>query len=183
MRLFIGIKPGENAINQLAEIVARLQNFPVPVKWIMRDNIHMTIKFIGDVDRKTADRIIFSLSKLKQHKKLNLSISGLGTFKRNGNIRVVYAEVERSGDLENLFNKIEDRLYIEGIEKEKRSFRPHFTLGRTKKNFKYPKIDEFIEKNRLYKIADFSIDTFTLFKSDLFRSGPVYTIMEKFRFN
>jgi len=144
------------------------------VKFVEKDNIHLTLKFIGDVPEEKIPEIKEKLGKIK-FKKFTCSVSGVGVFPDPEYIRIVWAGL-KCDEMPKLAAEVETAL--EGIgKKENRPFSSHVTIARVKR-----KIDakEFLEKHKEDNFGEFDIPEFVLMQSELSREGPTYTVLKKF---
>jgi 2'-5' RNA ligase len=129
MRLFIAINFAPALKNTLAGLVAELRQLPAAVKWVPPANIHLTLKFLGEVDAARAGEIGVAL----QHAAAGidpwwLEVRGAGVFPGWRNPRVIWAGVEAAAPLYNLQRRLSEELRSLGFAAD--SFTPHVTLGR-----------------------------------------------------
>jgi|YelNatPaOPRAMG01_1025707.scaffolds.fasta_scaffold250111_1 2'-5' RNA ligase len=173
-RLFLAIEIPNEVKDSFIPVIGEVKKFRGKV--VPLENIHLTVKFIGETDKR--DGIIKSLldSNLK---KFSLSLKGVGVFPNVNNPRVFWIGVEGSEGLKELFNFVESRLYMIGIPKDDRPFSPHITLSRF--NF-LPSVglSRVIDDYRNFDFGSYEVDNFHLFKSDLNRSHPIYTKLYTF---
>ena len=168
IRLFVGLLLRN-------EIVARLQALcgGLPgARWVEPANMHITLRFIGEINEQDADEIDRLLSGVNADS-FNLELKGLGTFGQGDKIRALWASVVPSQPLNHLQAKIESAVVRSGQQTERRRFTPHVTLAR----FSRPglaRIQSFVEGNNLFQAGPFHIGQITLFESSLGGGGPVY---------
>jgi len=175
MRLFIA-SPLTNEIKEtLGRIIYVLKQERTKVKWVAPQNIHLTLKFLGEVSEDGIENIKAALNKVaEKHMAVKSEINNLGGFPNIKRPRVIWAGL--SGGIESLRNialSIENEMVELGFEKESRPFKSHLTLGRVKDNFKISELAEAIEN---YDLTQESIifDEIVLFKSTLTPKGPIY---------
>jgi len=180
-RLFIAIKI--IPIRKLNEAYSDIKNELKieKIRWVNTENLHFTLKFLGDTDENKIPEIIESLNKVsKVNKKSNVSIFGLGEFPNINRPRVIWLGMKDYDSIKLLNNDIEQSMRLLGFEKNDYEFKPHLTIGR----IKYLKNKELLKKlYAKYKSTYFQsleVDEFQLFESDLSSGKPVYTIIEKF---
>ena len=162
------------------EITSKLRRCNVRCSWVKADNIHLTLKFLGDTpaDRieAIADDIAFVIEGIAP---LNLRLDGVGTF-GGRSPRVVWAGISGETEaLELIARTIDNAMLKHGFPHEKRRFSPHLTVGRIRN----PRgADELIEKiNRLeIEPIDFTADKIIFMKSELTPHGSIYTPMREF---
>ncbi len=179
MRLFIGIKLSDSVKTNLCEICRDLKKDAPKIRWVKEDNIHITLKFLGETDRK--DQVIDALENKVSTPKFKLEFQGLGSFGRGLDLRILWAGIGACEELAALFNQIESALEPLGFPKETRRFSPHITLGRNK----HGQIDEaFSEKIHLLSDHHFGVvdvSSFQLISSTLKLSGPTYKTLADFK--
>ncbi len=175
MRLFIATPLSRQVETELANIIYQLKNAAGNVKWVKPENIHLTIKFLGETDESLVERLSELIEETSRETKISkFTISKLGGFPNLIRPRALWAGLDGDhSELERLASRVDERVHKLGYEKETRKFRPHLTLGRVKKPQALPQLSHFIEN---YKIATmpFEIDRLTLFKSTLTPQGPIY---------
>jgi len=179
VRIFIAIKIEDHALQNLNKIKNKIfQNREV--KWEPIEKLHITLKFIGDVEEEVIPNIIEDLKIVaNKFSTFDLSFSNFGLFKRKGIPSTLWAGIEGNKTLSKLHFEIELILSNIGFEKGNRIYKPHLTLIRFKKNNQYDIFETKLEKD----ISDikFRINGFSLFKSELKSSGSVYTEIKNFK--
>jgi 2'-5' RNA ligase len=169
MRLFVAIDlPWD-----LRERLAGLATGIIGARWVPRENMHLTLRFIGEVPNWRAEDIDLALHGIRG-RGFPLTLSGVGLFEKAGRVTALWAGVERSSALEHLQTKIETALQRAGLEPERRRFVPHVTLARLDQPAN-EKITGFVQRNNLFRAEVFQVDRFTLFSSQLGKESPVYT--------
>ncbi len=176
MRLFIAIFPPMGIRDSLASSTNGIR-IEGGVRWVRQENIHLTLKFLGEVSDETARGIPAALGKVTaRHAPLELAPSRFGGFPSKRKARVIWAGSK--GDvhpLRDLAEDIEASLEILGFEREARPFSPHFTLGRAKKRPVKMEIES--EPN----IPAFEAKEMLLIKSETKKEGAIYTPLKTFR--
>ena len=147
-------------------------------KWVEYDNLHFTLKFLGDTDENIITQIIETLGdELKLHNS-PIEFKGLGAFPNLRNPRVLFANMLTKGNiLTNLANSIANKLAKFGFAKETKEFKPHLTLQRLK-DFNSQGFSDVVES---YKETVFgNMDSFTvnIIESKLTKSGPIYFVIK-----
>lgn len=175
MRLFVAL----DLPWPLRENLARL-GFGMPgVRWVPPDNMHLTLRFIGEVPNWRAEEIDLALNAIKG-RVFPLVLTGVGVFEKAGRVTALWAGIERSPQLEHLQTKIETALQRAGLEAERRRFTPHVTLARLDQPAS-EKITRFVQGNNLFRSEAFQVEHFTLFSSQLGKEGSVYTAENDYR--
>jgi 2'-5' RNA ligase len=176
MRLFIAIDLPEQAKENLEKIKSELKGIK-GVKPVDKDNIHLTLKFLGEVSANKAEEISEALEQIK-FKPFKVSISQLGAFPNENRIQVLWVDAEPAEPLMELKKQIDAAL---PRFKDDHPFKSHITFVRIKyiaNDSDKKKILDVLKK-QIGK-TEFLVNKFTLYKSDLTPGGPVYEIVNEF---
>ena len=166
-RLFAAIRPPE-ALRDL--LIDAMDDSPA-LRWVEHENLHLTLRFIGEVERPLAEDIARALH-LVRADAFELHVAGVGRFdQRNGG--AVWAAVEPRAALASLAAKVDRACQAAGLEPEHRAFHPHITLARFGRGSK-DAVDPFLRRNAALASDPFAVTGFTLFESRLSRHGPHY---------
>ncbi len=173
-RLFIALNIPENILDQIVLFRDEIYGNSKPVKWELKEKLHITLKFLGDVDARRLSEIKDCLANSVENiKPFKLEFGRFGIFDdRDGNPGIVWLGTKKSEQLINLAKNIEHDFEGIGFQKEKRKFKSHLTLLRVKGKGDFDKIREF----RAYQTEDlfFTSDSVGLYESTLKRSGSEY---------
>ena len=175
IRSFIAIEIPEDIRNQIADVQEILKKEPERISWTKAANMHLTLKFLGDVEQNLIPDIGKTLNEISQTvKSFTFRINGLGAFPNLKRARVLWIGIENPGsELEDIAKKIEDSLIQFGFSKENRKFKPHLTLGRVKSQLSADFINKF---NKIsFEGGVVLVREIKLIKSDLKPTGAVYT--------
>ncbi len=176
----MGIKLDREAMEKIANALKPFRKIASPIKWTKAENIHLTLKFIGDVEPATYKKIEETLSGNDYPvDPFTVRIAGIGKFGKEQELNILWAGITPSQKLESLFRDIESRLHGVGIPKDNRPFKPHITLARNKKNFDIKPYLRLIDQHQGTFISESAIKGFQIFKSDLSSNGPTYTILKE----
>ena len=130
MRLFVAVVPTAEVRNELASVITVLQEKGIVAKWVRPENLHITLKFLGEVEADQVAAIAQSLDITAQlFQPFSCSLTRLGTFPARGQPRVLYMATEQSQRLESVATQLAKSLFMHGFPIEKK-FQPHITLGR-----------------------------------------------------
>lgn len=180
IRSFVAFELPGHAIQLLSDAQGLLRSYGFPIRWVNPNNIHLTIKFLGDVKPAKIDDVDRTLAEsVKRCEPISLTIRGAGVFPGIKRPRVFWMSV--SGDtpaLTALHGVVDDHLKTLGFSKERKPFRGHLTLGRFKRAVDSGKLLQAIESCRVFQSPEFVLSRLTLFESDLRPTGPVYTAMK-----
>ena len=169
IRLFVGLTLPRELRRSLAGLASGLPN----ARWVPEENLHVTRRFIGDIDEGLADDIHLALCQI-QAPAFDLAISGLGTFGRGRRTRALWAGAVETPELVHLQGKVEHAVAGCGLPPEKRNFAGHVTLARLK-DPPLARLQAFVAGNNLFH-ATFRVDSFQLFSSILGHGDPVYRV-------
>lgn len=177
MRLFLAINLPEEVKKRLFELGRPLPGFG-DVKAVEEENIHLTLKFLGDAE---PERVIAALEKVK-FKPFDVALKGVGVFPSPDYIRVVWAGCEKGAkEIITLHKDIEEALKAGGLKFEKdNDFHPHATLARVRMPRDKKGLAEFLEKHKEDELGSFKLSSFELMESKLGRGGPTYGVVERF---
>lgn len=172
-RLFVAIRPPQ-VIRDL--LIDAMDDSP-ELRWVGYEQLHLTLRFIGEVERPLAIDIAAALARVR-FERFAMRIKDVGRFdQRNGG--ALWAGVEPRAPVAALAAKVERACQSAGLEAERRAFHPHITLARWKGRSSWA-ADAFIERNRGLASPPFEVDCYILFESHLSRHGPHYEVIEEF---
>ncbi|MGC8764291.1 MAG: RNA 2',3'-cyclic phosphodiesterase [Brevinematia bacterium] len=180
MRIFIAIDlPLElkNKISGFVEVLKKKENRGI--KYVAAENLHLTLKFIGEIGDKNLKLIIEALSKIS-FKPFNLELKSTGCFPTFFNPRVLWIGTkDEDSHLFDLYKNIVSNLPEDLIKKDEHDFSPHLTIAR----FKSKPSNEFInflKSENNHDFGEFSVKSFCVYESMLKPSGAVYTKLKEF---
>jgi 2'-5' RNA ligase len=169
-RLFIAVDPPGTIKKNLETM-----SFGIPgARWIAPEQLHLTVRFIGDVDGAMFHDIRNILEEVTISP-FEIQLKGVGHFPPRGKPRVIWAGLENSESLQVLRKKIDSALVKIGLEPEGRKYSPHITLARLK-NTPLQKIANFLSGNGLFSQEPFQVLDFKLYSSTLTPKGAVHTV-------
>ena len=169
MRLFVGL----DLPWPIREQFDRLDGSIPGARFVPEENLHLTLRFIGEVTPVEAEEIDLALTTLRG-RAFTLTFTGVGTFAKGGRETQLWIGVERNPALDHLQGKIETALQRAGLPPERRRFTPHVTLARLD-NAVPQKIAAFLQAHNLFRSEPVAFDHFTLFNSLLGKKAAVYT--------
>lgn len=175
IRLFTALDLPED---QKQELLGRMGGLP-KVRWQTHDQLHLTLRFIGEVEENVAEEIRLLLGSL-DFKPFKIRISGVGTFGTRRNPRMVWAGIEGVGELKALQGKITNVIRRAGIPPEERKYTPHVTLARLKGG-NGNKLQEYLKNNRDLYLERFGVEAFHLMQSHLGNTGAHYRLIETYK--
>lgn len=179
IRSFIAIDFPQEIKIQLKEYVQRFKRFKEPIKYVKESNFHLTLKFLGDVEKEQLPEIIDELRQtFAPYSPFSLRLKGNGVFPMWSRARVLWIGMEYDDTLLYLQKDVESRLELLGFEKENREFKPHLTIGRVKGKLSSEFI-HFFKENDFYSKEVF-VDSIILMKSTLHPAGAIYEPLHEF---
>jgi 2'-5' RNA ligase len=150
------------------------------LKLVEPQNIHITIRFLGDITPNMVEKIFEEMQKL-QFTPFNVQINGLGVFPDLRYPRVIWAGITEGADqLKTVFNQLEPRLRNLGFAPDPKGFSPHLTIARVKSGKNKAQLAEFITKNASYDFGTIKAECLRLERSDLTPRGPVYSTLKEY---
>ncbi len=176
MRLFVAIELSDRVRSGLGKVQAHLAQECDKVRWIPPHQVHMTVKFLGEVPDPDVDRVARALQRAAgTARPCAMDIGGCGCFPARGLVRIVWAGAsEETGALLKCVGAVEAELAELGFPKERKSFTPHITIGRVRQDRSGGRIRSAVEAYE-FPLMDQEISSLTLMSSVLSPKGPTYT--------
>jgi 2'-5' RNA ligase len=172
-RLFVAIRPPE----AIRDLLIDAMEEPSELGWVADDNLHLTLRFIGEVERPLANDIAAALGGIRSDA-FELRLAGVGTFDRRGG-GALWAAVDPKAPVAALAAKVERACVGAGLEPEHRAFHPHITLARWRGR-RTRDLERALASNGDLSSAPFEIAGFTLFESHLSRHGAHYDAVAEY---
>ena len=180
LRAFIAVEiPSEIQLNIQKEVTHFRKGIEALVRWVPPHNMHLTLKFLGDVSPKNVEFLTQMLrNEAGNIQCFDIHLAGLGSFPSLRRPRVLYVGIRAPAALDALQHGIESALRRLGYESEERPFSAHLTLGRVKQNISavdQQKIRRALEDTQVDLLGTARVDSVHLYKSELNPGGSVYT--------
>lgn len=181
IRAFIAIHLPSEIRHNLEQVLKDLYSrWPqAPVRWVPAGNIHLTLKFLGEVSTANLPLLIKSLAaEAARRPAFEISVGGLGAFPSLRRPRVVWVGVEAPPELGALQHGVEAEMAHLGYAPEERAFSPHLTLGRVARNVspdEQTRLSALLSAAKVGFLGAVRVQNIQLFRSDLQPSGAVYT--------
>ena len=182
MRLFVALEIPITTRENLATLIASLRAITREPRWVRSDNLHVTLKFLGEVAENKLAAVETALGRIRSGQALTLEFRGLGFFPNEKKPRVFWAGIEASSNLKTLVADIEGAMEGCGIPREKREFSPHLTLAR----LEGPLPEAFgkaVAESAQREFGSLRTGAFHLMQSKLKPSGAEYTRLKTFPFS
>ena len=181
LRAFIAIELPGGLQKEISQVIERLQTTAgkSAVRWVAASNIHLTLKFLGDI-APTSLGVIEEALRIEAglHSGFRMEAGGLGAFPNTKRPRVIWLGVDAPPELTSLQRGIDSATAKLGYASETRPFSPHLTLGRVRENASSSELSALASKLnevRFHSPGSFDVGAVQLFKSDLLPGGSVYT--------
>jgi 2'-5' RNA ligase len=165
----------QTIIRRLTRVQEMLSNTGTDLKLVKPQNIHLTIRFLGDIYPSMVNAIYEEMKQLS-FTPFMMEFKGVGTFPRLNNPRVVWVGINKGTfELTKVFEQLEPRLRGLGLKPETKGFNPHLTIARVKTRRNKSKLVRLIRELENYEIGAIKAKCLRLKKSDLTPRGPIYT--------
>lgn len=172
-RLFVALRPPPAMQGELLALMGGVPG----ARWQTGEQLHLTLRFIGEVDRRAAEDIAMALGSIG-HPRPRVALDGVGAFDRKAVVHTLWAGVAADEMLMRLRDRIERALARVGIPPDPRAFRPHITLARCGRAT--GPLDGFLAAHLGLRGAPVTLDAFLLFESSLGGAGATYTVVERY---
>ncbi len=182
MRCFVAVEVSTPVRKRVVELQRALRRAGADVRWVEEGNLHLTLKFLGEIDERGMERLKGLLSiEASRWPRIRVEYAGVGTFPERGAPRVVWAGLTGDvGKLAGLAAAVERAAEEVGVPREGRPFAAHITVGRVKSPRNAKRLAAAVEQQRGVPLGGEEIGEFILFKSTLTPSGPIYEPLERF---
>lgn len=182
MRAFIAIELEKELKDRLVSFLQELNKVSRNIKWVKREGMHLTLKFLGEIEEKKIPDIESSLKDIsKKFSPFVIRLRGAGTFPPGRkNPRVLWVGIEEIKTLMAMQAQMEEEMEKWEFPKEKREFHPHLTLGRIKTHSFLGGIFPLLEKNKESDFGEMEVKKITFFQSLLKPTGAEYRVISEF---
>ncbi len=178
IRTFVALEIKEELKKSLAAVQQKIGAAAGGIKWVKPDNMHLTLKFLGQTREDKISDISDVLESIAGGlNSFAVAVSGFGAFPNINNPKVIWAGLKADETLFELQKEIETALESLGFIREKRPFSPHLTIGRVRDSSAKKKLKNVFEDIKA-DIDSFEVKNITFYKSDLMPDGPVYTVLK-----
>lgn len=181
VRAFIAMELNEEVKDRIMEFEERLRTCRSEMKFVEKENLHITVKFLGEINAKLLEGVFEEIERIEEEK-FTISVKGVGVFPNERFMRVIWIGVEEGKDkIVKVQREIDERLSRLGFAKEK-DFVPHITVARVKSIGDRNEVLRVFEE---FKHRDFGrslIDRVVLKKSVLTPKGPIYSNLKEVLF-
>ncbi|MCR5870878.1 MULTISPECIES: RNA 2',3'-cyclic phosphodiesterase [unclassified Sphingomonas] len=172
-RLFVALRPPPAIRDRLTDLMDGVEG----ARWQGDDQLHITLRYIGEVDRRTAEDVATALSAIRFDLP-PLRLDGCGTFDTKGRPNALWAGVAPRDALATLHKKIDRAMIRIGLEPEHRAYVPHITLARLAGSA--GPVDGFLARHAALTSPEFTVDHMALYESRLGHGGASYEPVERY---
>ena len=175
IRCFVAIDFPDEVIKEAARVQEQLENWSFDGKMSELENLHVTLKFLGEIEKERVEEIRERLKKI-EFKDMELRMERLGIFKIRGSPRVVWIKIAGK-EIFELQKRVDECL--KGLFEKEEGFESHLTIARVKYVEDKKGFLDYISKIGIKEIK-FNVKSFKLMKSELRRNGPFYSTIEEY---
>lgn len=176
MRCFIAAELSETVQAVLRDIEQEMKKTGADIRWVRPENIHLTLKFLGDIEGKNTGKIIEKIKGIcGRYAQFTIRLSGMGVFPGEKSPRVVWVGIKGNDTLAGLQDGIDMAMEEMGFEREGRGFTAHLTLGRMRSSRGREHIVRAVRMYEGVNLGEMDITFISLMRSDLHPEGARYT--------
>jgi 2'-5' RNA ligase len=179
IRAFIAITPPASLYQCFMQVQQAFQTQSIPLRWIKPEHVHLTLKFLGNVEPEMVDRVAQVMGQATRGQgAFPLLVRSLGCFPNLSRPRVLWMGLnDPAYALAPLYQRLESELAPLGFSPEARPFRPHLTLARTQQRISRGKLGALLQTYHDRQFGEMTVEHIRLFQSHLYREGVVYTVL------
>ncbi|HOX04936.1 MAG TPA: RNA 2',3'-cyclic phosphodiesterase [Planctomycetota bacterium] len=176
IRAFFAAEIDDRLRRELAAVMSDLQRIDAAVRWVAPENLHWTVKFLGDVPMTSTGEIAGAAKEaLEEHAPFAGTVTGVAAFPDARRMRLVAARMEDGGQLGAIRDIVEDYMEDFGVPPDGRAFKAHLTMGRVKGSRGIGELAEALKAYEGKGFGECHVEEVVLFMSELSRGGPTYT--------
>lgn len=184
LRCFIAIGITDQIKREIGELIEILRKYDVDIKWVIPENLHLTLKFLGSTPDILLPKIKeYLLNIVSSYEPFYIKICKTGVFPNRKYPRVIWVGVEDSEVLMKLKRDIENSLKFFGYQKEDKEYKPHLTIGRVRSQKGIVPIVNELDHVKGKDFGVVHIDRIKLMKSELKPKGPEYSCLHEVLFS
>jgi 2'-5' RNA ligase len=181
IRAFVAFKIPKDVLAYIRSIQAALSAGGIAMRWTSVGNVHLTLKFLGNIQRTDAEKVLEVMeSAVRETPPIHLTAKGIGIFPGLRRPRVLWIGLKGdAAPLIDLQHRLDEGLAALGFAREPRPFKAHLTIGRARGPIDPGRLVSLMETAGASESPQFRSDNLILFQSELFPSGPVYTELKE----
>ena len=180
IRTFVAIEGPGGVRDRASRLINSLSKTTESVRWVAPENLHVTVKFLGDVDETEIYQVCRCVAKgCEQHSAFQATCEGLGAFPKLEKPRTIWLGVSDPNDqIVELFKSVDQSLLTMGFPTEMKRYQPHLTLGRLRYGRRETgQLTEEIQSRIDYAAGEVSVEELIIFGSEMRSGGPVYNVL------
>lgn len=180
VRAFLAIDLDDDLKPKINRIIRDFRGTDAKIKYVELQNLHLTLKFFGDIDTDGLDILSQKIEKVvSDFEPFDIRIKGCGAFPNKNRINVIWVGIENDDIIRQLHDRLDAEFEKLGFGKDRR-FSTHLTIGRMKSAKNKSQVKSAIEENENIDIGEMTVTGITLKKSTLTPSGPIYEDLKVF---
>ncbi|MDR4503434.1 MAG: RNA 2',3'-cyclic phosphodiesterase [Candidatus Scalindua sp.] len=185
VRLFVAIEIEKRIKERILELLENLKRTGADIRWVASENLHVTVKFIGDSDPVILPSLAKSLENVASgFNPFRIEIENFAVFPTAKKPRIVFVGLrDKENNLTKIFEAVETETEKFGIKRESRKYFGHITVGRTKTEKNIHKLIEILRTDSNHFFGQENVRHISLIQSELTPKGPIYTTIKKFILN
>jgi RNA 2',3'-cyclic 3'-phosphodiesterase len=175
IRAFIAVNLASPVIEEIAKVCSFLREAQGDIRWTRREGLHLTLKFLGDIERSQVEPILAAMREtMRKWPPLHILARGLGAFPSLRRPRVLWVGLNGEG-LQEISEALETALMPLDFPPEEREFTPHLTLGRVRSLRGWEHVLAVVKEYQQTHFGESTVDQVTLYQSELRPDGAVYS--------
>jgi RNA 2',3'-cyclic 3'-phosphodiesterase len=181
VRAFLAFEIEEQTVKKnLIDMQTRATKTGADLKLVEPENIHMTIRFLGDITLNMAEKVFVEMQKV-QFKPFPVQLTGLGVFPSLSYPRVLWAGIAQGAEqLQNVVSQLEPKLQALGFPPDRNPFSPHLTIARVRSAQNKAQLAELVKENSKYDFGSVESRCLRLKRSELTSQGPIYSTLKEY---
>lgn len=184
IRSFIALTLSDEIKKSVQDWILTLRHHDTSIRWAGREQMHLTLKFLGDVEEQRFEQEFFPVFSqlLSPYMPISLSVEGVGQFPPRGSPRIFWVGLEgEMGPIRELVGQVDEFFERFGFPRERRPFNPHITLARLKSRPSSGMIKVWQESSKI-QFGRCLVDRVIFYQSTLTKQGAVYSVIRSFNF-
>ena len=182
MHLFLALQIPDHIRAAFGFLIKELRSVQPQAKWVRMENLHITLKFLGDTEPEKLQTVQTALLSIHSEQSVHLEFRGLGFFPNEKKSRVFWAGLQATSNLAELAARIDRAMHDLGFPLEQRPFVPHLTLARFEPPGVSPELLTVVRPRMLDSFGSLTTTEFHLIESKLKPTGAEYTTVQTVRF-
>ena len=183
IRSFLAFPISGELKEKFEQILCDLQHTPADVKWVKPENIHLTLKFLGDLKKNDIEKVVSVVKEqCRRFQSITTYLNEIGAFPDLHHPKIVWGGIDDpDNEIQKIVEILENELVKLGIAKDDHPFKAHITLGRVKSSKNLRNLIETIQQITIENKITQTFERIILYKSTLTSEGPIYEILEEFK--